>query len=249
MGFPLLSAPTSQQPEALSPTQVSPTTLALLARSLPPDKLRILLTVLFTSYTQRQQRAVGQILISSIPDTITDILLPRRTSTALLAAERLWSDVQIEKSLSDGTAFNLVPALSIFRTGTASNAHPQLRWVWRSVQTLPTQTAPIESAARADTSFTDQLRVRPETMLNMLARDIEDTIFQSLSDELSRLTRSSTGTSTSTATFSGAAGSMPRPRNDLMRTATTSGQFDASSPYTTRSTTESRALGNRNNEE
>jgi hypothetical protein len=86
--------------------------------------------------TSRQQKAVGHILISSIPSSnfIPALLKPRRQVSSAIPAERVWADEQVEKSLADGTAFNLVPAMSLTRSAIGgSNGGASLRWVWRSI--------------------------------------------------------------------------------------------------------------------
>lgn len=202
-------------------------------------QLRNLLTVLFSSMTSRQQLGIAHIIISQIPDTqiVTDIMHPRRgIQASILPRERIWSNEQVEKSLSDGTAFTLVPALSIVRDG--SGASPSLRWVWRSnvdrmfgTQTEPTlgrrgqqgrvDASPEPALSHRDRQATVDISafntptrsgnsitpgMRPEAVLNVLARDIEETILQTMTTEISRnrmrrglnsSTTSSIGTSTS----------------------------------------------------
>jgi hypothetical protein len=115
--------------------QVSPATLAFLSRSLPPDKLRILLTTLFETMSSRQQRAVGHVLIGTIPvdERVSELLKPRTEEESVLPAERVWANEQVEKSLAEGTEFTLVPALSFPRSiDVGQNGPANLRWVWRS---------------------------------------------------------------------------------------------------------------------
>jgi hypothetical protein len=154
MGFPVQHLQSPSQPSSLPYSnegpQVSPATLALLTRSLPPDKLRILITTLFSTFSTRQQTAVGHVLIRTIPvnERVTELLKPRRELESALPAERVWANEQVEKSLAEGTAFNLVPSMNVSSgTGPAN-----LSWVWRSSVIGSTQT---REAAR-ETFFENQ---------------------------------------------------------------------------------------------
>lgn len=136
-----------------------------------PDKLRQLLTLLYTSMTARQQRAIGHILIGQIPrgERITDILLPRRggQNSSILPAQGIWAPDQVEKNLSHGTDYNLVPAVMIRRSNDGTSSSPSLRWVWRSNlvdRPAPTSSQRIRPAsARTFSDATSFLNVRPTT--------------------------------------------------------------------------------------
>jgi hypothetical protein len=215
MGFPVQHIQrTMYDKDIPEDPQVSPATLALLSRSLPPDRLRILLTTLFSTMTSRQQQAVGHVIVNTIPanERVTDLLQPRRVengSTGAIPAERIWANDQVEKSLAEGTAFNLVPALSIPRAREGGQSGPaNLRWVWRSsTGTVSEGNRGIRASGSTQTERTlDRsafapsganrtrlgagMRPRPE-QVSLMARDIEQSIFQGLADEITQIYSSS----------------------------------------------------------
>ncbi|KAJ3377825.1 hypothetical protein HDU92_007943 [Lobulomyces angularis] len=116
-------------------SNVNPAMLSLLARSLPPDRLRVFLQILLTTLQNKDESfffGLSNLLVNSLNphETVSDILLPRKNENSLLPPHKIWSDEQIEKSLSDGTSFSLVPSLTMSRFDNDNTSN--LRWVWRS---------------------------------------------------------------------------------------------------------------------
>jgi hypothetical protein len=183
MGRPVdesISCYTQRGPQPSSPIPshfpTSPTSLSLLTRSLPPNRVRALFTSLFGSLPTSSLSAIANILVDSIDPqdrAHSSLLQPRRTNEpgrASIPPERLLDPETCEQMLSHGTTFRLVD-----QNGER---------IWRSLQ---------ESRARSPEFPMLPMRVsvpsgsNAEMILSIITRETEDSLFRTLATELSRL--------------------------------------------------------------
>lgn len=183
MGIPIIQRFSSSEHEFVpishSLDNATPSTLSLLTRSLSPDRLRIFLQALLSSFpSTSQHEAILQLLVDSVPRDSP--LTPSNLSRSNIVN---WSNERIENALSQGTNYIL--------TESPLNDN-QMRWSRRASQ----------EPSRARPDFNNQVNTildstrnvsgnRPssDVILQMLTRDIEDSIFQSLATEMARLGR------------------------------------------------------------